>query len=420
MHRVGVAEDALEQGAILKRADHVGQRLALPVSHHRQLRDAVALHRVDALADLRVRGDSDELGHLASVLRAQQLVDGRQRGLPLDEAVLEHPVVVVELRHVGAARVRNHRQDRRILAEAPRDLDRRPNGCAARCSHEQPLLPREPARGEKRIAVGHAHPLVHDGRIHCLRPGVLANPFDEVRVDALFGCRRVDRPFGIGTDDQHVGFALLEIAAHARDRSSGADRDDDRGEVAVRLVPDLRPCDLVVRLGIGHVRVLIRLEPARDLLRESVGDRVVRLRRIRRNRGGADDDLGAVRAQHGDLFLAHLVGHHEDAAVALLCRSDRQAGTGIARRRLHDRAARLQLPFLLGLLDHRQADAVLDGSAGIQVLELRKKLRRDVPGDRVQTDDRCLSDELQSGGILPGHIFESLVREVRDEDRGCR
>ena len=49
---VGVREDALEQRAVLERADHVGERLALAVAHDRQLRDAVALHRVDPLADL--------------------------------------------------------------------------------------------------------------------------------------------------------------------------------------------------------------------------------------------------------------------------------------------------------------------------------------------------------------------------------
>ena len=71
------------------------------------------------------------------------------------------------------------------------------------------------------------------------------------------------------------------------------------------------------------------------------GDRVVDSGRVVVDRGRRDHDLGAVRAQHRDLLLAHLVGHDEDAAVALARRRDREPDAGVARGRLDDRPAGL-------------------------------------------------------------------------------
>ena len=180
-------------------------------------------------------------------------------------------------------------------------------------------------------------------------------------------------PFRIDGDDRARRALLLEVAPDARDRPAGADRDDDGVDVAaVGLLPELGPGRLVVRFGVGGVRVLVGLESAGDLLGESVGDRVVALRRVRVDRGRRDDDLGAVRAQHRDLLLAHLVRHHEDAAVAAQRRGHREADARVSRRRLDDRASRAQPPVLLRRLDHGVPDPVLHRAAGVQVLELRQ------------------------------------------------
>ena len=183
-------------------------------------------------------------------------------------------------------------------------------------------------------------------------------------------CGGVDRALGIDADDLHLGLLLVEPAADAGDRAACADGDDDRVELAAGLLPDLGRGDVVVRLRVRHVRVLVGLEAAGDLLGEPRRDGVVRLRRVVVDGRRRDHDLGAVRAQHRDLLLAHLVGHDEDAAVALACRRDGEADAGVAGGRLDDRPARLQLPLALGLLDHREADPVLDRAAGVEVLEL--------------------------------------------------
>ena len=184
-----------------------------------------------------------------------------------------------------------------------------------------------------------------------------------------------DRALGVDRDDPRARAVLLEVAPDAGDRPAGPDRDDDRVDVtAVRLLPDLGPGRLVVGLGVRRVRVLVGLEPSRDLLGEPVGDGVVALGRGRFDGGRGDHDLGAVRAEHRDLLLAHLVRHHEDAAIAAERRGDREPDAGVPRGRLDDRPARAEPPVLLGGLEHREPDPVLHRAAGVQVLELREQL----------------------------------------------
>ena len=116
-----------------------------------------------------------------------------------------------------------------------------------------------------------------------------------------------------------------------------------------------------------------------------------------------DHDLGAVRAEHRDLLLAHLVGHDEDAAVALAGRRDGEADAGVARGRLDDRPAGLELPLALGLLDHREADPVLDRAARVEVLELGEDPGVARRGEPVEPHDRRAADEVEDGRILARH-----------------
>ena len=78
--------------------------------------------------------------------------------------------------------------------------------------------------------------------------------------------RRVDGAFGVGADDEDVRVPLLQVAAGARDRPAGPDGDDEGVDLAAGLLPDLRPGHLVVGVRVGHVRVLVGLEGAGDLL----------------------------------------------------------------------------------------------------------------------------------------------------------
>src|SRR3546814_10765905 len=69
--------------------------------------------------------------------------------------------------------------------------------------------------------------------------------------------------------------------------------------------------------------------------------------------GAGQDHLGAERAQVKDLFLRHLVRHHQGEAVALLRGDEGEAETGVAGCRLDQASSGLQPAVMLRRLDHR-------------------------------------------------------------------
>jgi hypothetical protein len=152
--------------------------------------------------------------------------------------------------------------------------------------------------------------------------------------------------------------------------------------------------------GVLHVPVLVGLERAGDIAGKPRGDAVVGLGRFGRHVGGAEDDLRAVRAEQRLLLDRLLVGHHEDAAIALEGGSDRQAVAGVSAGRLDDRPAGFQETGSLSRLDHGEADAILDGAARIEHLHLgeqeRLAIRRaEVAGDPAKPDERRVTDEVE-------------------------
>ena len=159
-----------------------------------------------------------------------------------------------------------------------------------------------------------------------------------------------------------------------------------------------------------RVPVLVGLVRAGNLLGEPVRHGVVALRRLGLDRVGADDHLGAEGLQERDLLAAHLVGHREDAAVALERRDDREARPGVAGGRLHDRPAGLQLPLALGRLDHRDRDPVLDRAARVEVLELGEHRRRARGHDVLEPDERRVAHQLQQRRILASHRAKRNAR----------
>jgi hypothetical protein len=87
-----------------------------------------------------------------------------------------------------------------------------------------------------------------------------------------------------------------------------------------------------------------------------------------------------------------------------LLRHEGQAHARIAGGGLDDGAARLQLAVPLGVLDHLRRDAVLDGSAGVQVLQFDQDCGLDAVGHVVELDERGIADEVQDGlGVLHGY-----------------
>src|SRR5438105_4906188 len=83
---------------------------------------AVLLHRLDRGSHLLVRADRHQVRDVvADATEAEHLLDGRRRGRPLDEPVLDHPVVVVELRQVRPTAIGKQHEHACIRAQLPRD-----------------------------------------------------------------------------------------------------------------------------------------------------------------------------------------------------------------------------------------------------------------------------------------------------------
>ena len=225
-------------------------------------------------------------------------------------------------------------------------------------------------------------------------------------MDLVAGVDRADR---VGADHDEVRVLLAQVARHAGDRAAGADADDEVRQAPAGLAPQLRPGRVVVRLRVGRVAVLVRLERAGDLLGQAVGDAVVGLRRLRRDVGRRDHDLGAVGAQQVDLLARHLVRHHRDHAVALQARGDREARCRCcptSARRACRRGAGCRP---LGRLDQPQRDAVLDRAARVEQLHLGDELRLEAGADAAQPHERRLADRVEDRVSDVG-----LQRGVRD------
>ena len=205
----------------------------------------------------------------------------------------------------------------------------------------------------------------------------------------------VDAADRVGADHLEVRVLLAQISRDAGDRAAGADAAHEVGDPAARLAPQLGPGGQVVRLRVGGVRVLVRLERSGDLLGQPVRDAVVGLRRVRAHVRGSDHDLGAVGAQQVDLLLRHLVRHHGDHAVALQAGGDREPRAGVAGRRLDDRAAGTQPAVPLGGLHQPHRDAVLDRAPGVEQLELGDELRSHAGADPAQPHQRRLADRVK-------------------------
>src|SRR6185312_16262895 len=97
---------------------------------------------------------------------------------------------------------------------------------------------------------------------------------------------------------------------------------------AVGLVPQLGAGRALVGRRVLGVPVLVGLEGAGDVAGESGGDAVIALGGLGEDVGGAQDDFGAIGSEEGLLLGRLLVGHHEDAAIALECRRDGEAVAG--------------------------------------------------------------------------------------------
>ncbi len=161
-----------------------------------------------------------------------------------------------------------------------------------------------------------------------------------------------------------------------------------------------------VDVDIGRVFELLRHPGTRRLVDEFEGtlDRALHALFARGQIKGR-----AVSQHQAAAFEAHALGHDQHELIALDRRDHRQADAGIARSRLDDRAAGLQMAVLFRCLDHGERDAVLDRPARIGAFGLDPHF-----GAREQlldADVRRVADRVQDGVGFHGVASSSRSRE---------
>ena len=214
-----VAVGPVEQALLADRADDALDRVVVRTLRDRQLADAVQLQEVDRGADSVGRPGKDDGRQVrAAVARPEQLLDAHDRAGGRQQAVRPHPLVVVELREVVPAAVReDHHDDRSsrggaVVAHDPARLvergdERRP----ARLAREDPLLPRDPSRHRERVTVRDAHPAIDHRRVVRAREEVLADALGQVRPRGVAGQHGA---LGVRAHDHQV--RLLGLAGSGR------------------------------------------------------------------------------------------------------------------------------------------------------------------------------------------------------------
>ena len=246
-----------------------------------------------------------------------------------------------------------------------RERDRAPERGARRDPDRDAFLPREELRRLEGGLVRRLDDLVIDLRVQHRRHEAGADALDLVRSTLSF--RKDGRGLRLQRDDLDGRIHRFQVLPGPGQRAAGADARDEDIHVAVRIPPDLRAGRFAVHFRVGRVGELPRNERPRDLLRQFLR---LRDRAFHALRAFRQHELGAVGLQDVPALHAHGLRHRQDDAVALRRRDGREADSCVAARRLDDDGAFLQQALLLGVLDHRLRDAVLDAPCGIEIFQL--------------------------------------------------
>ena len=114
------------------------------------------------------------------------------------------------------------------------------------------------------------------------------------------------------------------------------------------------------------------------------------------------DDLGTEGAEEEGALLADVLGHDADDVVAAQLADEGETDAGVARGGLEDGVSGLELAALLGRLDHRLGDTVLDRAGGVLALELGVDVHVGAGREGAQLDEGGIADEVEDGAV-EGH-----------------
>ena len=155
-------------------------------------------------------------------------------------------------------------------------------------------------------------------------------------------------------------------------------------------------------LGVGGVDELAGHKAAGNLVGQLLGPGNGSLHAL-----GAlgEHQLRAVGLHQLAALHAHGLGHDDDHPIAPGGGHGGQADAGVAGGGLDDDAALMQQALGLGVVDHGPGDAVLHGSGGVQILQLRQNagLQAVLLFQVGQLQQGGAADQLIGGGIDMRH-----------------
>src|SRR6266404_1676149 len=343
------------------------------------LRNVLILHGFQRVEHGLIRARDDQFADFAGlVLGVHHFAGGDFHG-GFQVAALAHPLVVVDLAEIAHSGVRQEGHDESFLAEVFCELQRGGNAATTGAPGEQAFQLHQAARDHETFFVVDLDDVVADFQVHGGGEKIFADAFDDVGL-GLHGFAALDevvvkRAVGVDADDFDAGIFFLQIFADAADGSTGAHAANEVRDFAFAVFPDFRAGGAVMRFRIHGIFVLVGIVGIGDFAREFFRYGVVTTRIIRLDRSGANDHFRAQRLKQIHFFLGLLVGDSENHLVAAHGGDKRETHSRIPGSAFDDGAARLEQAFFLGVIDHGDADAVLHGAAGIDIVGFDIDLR---------------------------------------------
>ena len=195
-----------------------------------------------------------------------------------------------------------------------------------------------------------------------------------------------------------VAELLLEAPAVAHQRAAGAEPGHEGGDL-VELLEDLGRRAVVVRAP-GWPGCRTGRACSSDASAAAISS-AISTAPLEPWSPGRVDDLGAVHLQQLRALGRDVLGHDDLQRVALARADHRQRDAGVAGGRLEDRLARADQALLLGVLDQRARDAVLDRARRVARLELGPDADAGLGRQALELDQRRVADRLDDVAVAP-------------------
>ena len=157
---------------------------------------------------------------------------------------------------------------------------------------------------------------------------------------------------------------------------------------------------------IGRVLKLLRNPGVRSFLRQrfGLGDGAFHPLGARRQ-----NELRAEHRQQGAAFERHRFGHGENDFVALGRGDERERNAGVTAGRLDDDGVFRQDAALLGVFNHRHADAILNAAERVEKFALEQNGGVQPGGDFVEFDERGAAHGFDDVVVDTAHKFSPVI-----------